>query len=343
MGARTGNESQLVDLGTAGIAGVVAALARRWRLVAVIAIGAAAAALAVSLLTPPVYESTCTFISSSQITGESGLSSLGALSSAASRLGVDLRNNPGDLSPLFPWMLENREIGRGILETSFKNSSGRSQRLLDVLVPAGPDSLRRLDKALTRLHRKVMNYSFDRKSGVTRVTAALEDPVLAAAVANAFVDGLDRYNQTVVAGKAGSVASFLEERLHDFEEQIRVEESALRDFRTENRGFQQSPSLALEEARLTRNLELAQQLYLNLRSQFEMVRMEEFKRLPRLTVIDAAHPPYRKARPRTLPVVAISGLLGLVAGAGWVLGSGQWRWYVSQQRAATPIPARQEA
>lgn len=283
-------------------------------------------AIVALMVMTPIYQATCTFISSSQITGESTIPNLGALSSAASRFGVDLRGSTGDLSPLYPWMLENREIGRRVLEAPLNDRHGTSVRLIDKLSPATADSSVRFEKALNRLHRRVLNYSFDRKSGVTRVTASLDDPVLAANVANAFVDGLDFYNQGVMAEKAGSVAGFLEERLADFEKQIEREEKALREFRTANRGYTQSPSLSLEESRLTRNLELAQQLYLNLRSQFEMVRMEEFKRLPRLTIIDPASPPYKKTAPRPMQLISLSIVLGAVVGSAAILGQYQWRW-----------------
>ena len=326
-GGNSQGSGEFGDLGVEGLAGIISVLSRKWKTLVAICGIVSLIAVGAILTMSPVYQATCTFISSSQITGESSMSSLGALSSAASRFGVDLRGAPGDLSPLYPWMLENREIGRQVLEAPFVDRNGSSIRLIDRLYPDATDSIGRFDRALNRLHRKVLNYSFDRKSGVTRVTASLDDPVLAANVANAFVEGLDKYNQGVMSDKAGSVAGFLEERLADFEKQIEREEKALRDFRTANRGYSQSPSLSLEESRLTRNLELAQQLYLSLRSQFEMVRMDEFKRLPRLTIIDSANPPYKKTSPRALSLVGLSALLGLVLGAAAILGRHQWIWY----------------
>ncbi len=344
MGPLTGPKQERrepIDLASAGIVGSAMLLLRSWRTIVVAGVGCGVLGLAAALVMHPVYEATCTFISSSQVSGDSGAGGLNSLSSAAVRLGVDLKGGAGDLSPLYPWMLENRVIGRHVLETPLADRRGNEVRLLEYLAPSQPDTGRRFDRALTKLHRKVLNYSFDRKSGVTRVTAALDDPVLAAATANAFVSSLDAYNQGVMSDKASSLAGFLEERLRDFEQQIGREERALRDFRTANRGFAQSPSLALEEARLTRNLELAQQLYLNLRLQFEMTRMEEFKRLPRLTIIDRAHPPYRRTSPRVFALVALAGVLGGALGLAWVIGVNQWRLYQSQPpggSSANPRP-----
>ena len=210
-------------------------------------------------------------------------------------------------------------------ELIYADHTGRRVDLLGELVRSEEDSVRRIDMALRPLSRDVMNYGFDRRSGVTRVTAMARDPAVAAQVANAYVQYLDEYNQSVMVERAASLAGFLSERMLEFDGTIAKAEGALRDFRVANRNYNQSPALLLEESRLMRNLELAQQMYLNLRSQFEVMRIEEFRRLPRLTVIDPAHAPLKHTGPRPLPVFILAGGLGALVGLVAVFARCQWQ------------------
>lgn len=314
-----------VDLGAASLPALIGVAIRHLRLILLFLIVAVIVAGVYLLVVPPKFAATCTFISSAQIAGESGTSDLGALSSAASRLGVDLRGSPSDLSPLYPWMLESRAVGLRVLGTEYVDHAGRRVHLPGELVRSEEDSVRRIDMALTALSRNVMNYGFDRRSGVTRVTATVLDPAVAAQVANAYVQYLDEYNQSVMVERAASLAGFLAERMKEFDGTIANAEGALRDFRIANRNYSQSPALMLEESRLMRNLELAQQMYLNLRSQFEVMRIEEFRRLPRLTVIDPAHAPLRRTSPRPLPVLILAGAMGTLAGLVTAFARCQWQ------------------
>ncbi|MCP4291934.1 MAG: hypothetical protein GY780_08880 [bacterium] len=301
-----------VDIEKHGILGVVRVINQAKIFLTIALVLGLAVGLFLAKTTPRVYQASASFISASQLTN--GGSSMASLSSAASRLGLDLGGNDSDLSPLFPWILDSQELSTQILFSKFSNSNGTSLLLLDVLVSDHPDSLQRIHEGLDLLKNKVMRHRFDKVSGVTTLNVVLEDPVMAKEVANAFVTLLDQFNQQAKKTQARELVLFLTTRLAQIEEEFRTSEVAMRDFRLANRNIQGSPQLMLEEARLLRQQQLTQELYLSLKTQLEVVRLDAIKDLPLIAIIDPAFVPFQAFAPRPVRLVAMSGIMG------WALG-----------------------
>jgi uncharacterized protein involved in exopolysaccharide biosynthesis len=98
---------------------------------------------------------------------------------------------------------------------------------------------------------------------------------------------------------------------------LRAAEERLKNFVERNRLWQQSPELQLEYDRLEREVQVAQEVYLTLKRQYEEARVEEVNDTPVLTVVDSALTPVRHSRPRRTASVAIALFLG--AGLGVAL------------------------
>ncbi len=68
--------------------------------------------------------------------------------------------------------------------------------------------------------------------------------------------------------------------------------------------FQHIPDIAMEYARLYREVEVQSKLYEFLMQQYEQARIREAKTTPVVQVLDIAVPPQRKAKPNRAPIVA---------------------------------------
>ena len=87
-------------------------------------------------------------------------------------------------------------------------------------------------------------------------------------------------------------------------------EQELSNFREEN-PFSRTPSLEEYRGRLERNIESNQQVYITLRQQFEIAKIDEAREYLLVTILDEAEPAIYKSKPkRTLLTLAgfISGL-----------------------------------
>jgi len=119
---------------------------------------------------------------------------------------------------------------------------------------------------------------------IVEISVVDDDPVRAAAIANAYVEELDRQNKRLSAGQATSKRLFLENRLKEIEER-----------------FSRIESMSAHEARIQ------EVLYELLVREYELAKIEEAKNMPTIQVLDEAVPPMRKFEPRRRQMVTTAG------------------------------------
>src|SRR5262249_29711079 len=102
--------------------------------------------------------------------------------------------------------------------------------------------------------------------------------------------------------------SFLETRVDSAHERETVLEDSLREFYLHNR-LVNSPNLQFTEGRLKRQLEFAQTLTAQLRSQLEQARLQEVRDTPALSIVSPPEIPSKRASPNR-KLIVISALLG---------------------------------
>jgi len=84
--------------------------------------------------------------------------------------------------------------------------------------------------------------------------------------------------------------------------------------------FSQVPSLALELARLTRNLKVEEEIFELLTQQYEQAKIQEKRDTPTVQVLDEAIPPTYRSKPRRTVLVGLAGLLSLFVGVFLAFG-----------------------
>jgi len=205
----------------------------------------------------------------------------------------------------------------------------------------------------------------------------------AAAVANSFVDELNRVNRENLASKARAVREFVEQRLVETIKDLALSEERYKDFQkahfaisldeqvkaaiegiAELRGqlmiaeiefgvmkkslspehlrykeqqykvqqikeqlvkleggnvagdssmlnlsMSETPDLALDLARLTRDLKIQETIFELLKQQYEQARIQELKDTPTIQVLDTADVPQIKSRPKRVMMAATGGVL----------------------------------
>jgi uncharacterized protein involved in exopolysaccharide biosynthesis len=123
------------------------------------------------------------------------------------------------------------------------------------------------------------------QEGIVEISVVDTDPARAAAVANAYVEELDRQNKRLSAGQATSKKLFLENRLKEIEEK-----------------FSRIETLSAREA------QVQEMLYQLLIREYELAKIEEAKSMPTIQVLDTASPPEHKFKPNRRMMVMKAGV-----------------------------------
>ena len=169
---------------------------------------------------------------------------------------------------------------------------------------------RQLNAAIEKLSNLI---SVDEKnSGLIEVTVFLEEPVLAADIANyisAYLVDFIKEQQKVFADKS---KVFILDRMNLAEIDLAASEIELMEFRKVNPLVLDTPDLQLDRARLSRSVEVNQQVFITLREQLEIAKIESNKERLYINILDKAYANPSKAKPKRLLLILIITLCGFI-------------------------------
>jgi uncharacterized protein involved in exopolysaccharide biosynthesis len=274
----------------------------------------------VSLLLPAYYRSTATILPETQ---SSKLSSLGGLTDLAALAGVNV-GGEGSLIRLYPTIIKSEAVLNDVIYARYKTEEfPDSVNLIQYWdlkekKPGGAyeDALRKL--------REGLDVSMDLKTNILTLSIESKEPRLSADILNNAVVVLDRFILTKRTTSASEQRKFIEGRLAEVKEDLTKSENALKDFRERNTQVR-SPQLLLEQGRLERDLQINNTLFIELKKQFEIAKIEEVRTMPVINVLDLARSAVYKDRPRRSLIVIVTFFLAIVGALGYVVGNKHYR------------------
>lgn len=267
------------------------------------------AALIFSLLSAKIYESKVTILAPREGVGSGLLSAIGASGLFQQAAGVALPS----LTPnqdMFLSILKSRTLTQHLVEQFKLKEYYKADHLEDAII-----SLQGTTKISVS------------KEGVIEVKVEDKDPKMAADLANAYVERLDRLATQFSVGMAGNQRRFIGEQLAKAEGEMKVTEETLRQFQERNRAYLvgdmansmrlpgvQVPKVQLEFARLARDLKVQEAVYTILTQQLEQAKMTEAQDMPIVQVLDRAVPAIHKSKPKIKLNMALAGAVSLFLG-----------------------------
>jgi uncharacterized protein involved in exopolysaccharide biosynthesis len=144
--------------------------------------------------------------------------------------------------------------------------------------------------------------------GILTITVEDRDPNRAAAMANSYVEELDRQNKRLSAGRAASKRIFLENRLKEIEQELTKIEDLL-----------------------SRETKIKEMLFELLMRQCELAKIEEAKSMPTIQVLDEATVPEMRMPRGTVKKTALAGSFSLML----AILAAFAREYIAKVEAAT--------
>lgn len=241
-----------------------------------------------------------------EFAGMMGDFSLGASSS-------NLENS----SFLYPDILKSRLLSEAVINKVYEYPQGKKTKKQNLLRYFKAKKLDYAVKALAGISVFVM----DRKTGIITISVTTKNRYLSAGIANEYISQLESYNLDTRKSKGKENEKFISQRLVETEGELKEAEDNLEAFQTKNRNFYttSSPELAMELARLEREVEIKSKVFLTLTQQYELAKIEAKKDVPIVQVLDYAKPPEQKAGPNRKMIILASLFLSSFVGIGMVL------------------------
>jgi hypothetical protein len=221
---------------------------------------------------------------------------------------LGLGQGGGSQFHLYEKVIHSRQLIAQLLQMSL-TEAGVNKTLLQYLEIDEPNPELKLYLA-TEVMRSKLTYSVDAQTPVATIACVDLDPKVAALVVNQAQKLLNQFDVSASTSKAREQRRFIEQRLDEATTNLKTAENKLETFRANNLRIGNAPHLQIEQARLQRELEIEQQIYLTLRKEFELARIEERRALSVVNVLDPAQPPVLPSGPSTLKAAVVSGFMG---------------------------------
>lgn len=259
------------------------------------------------LILPGTYRVTASFYPQSTQSSPSAADLLrGVASGALGGLGNSALN--GANAEIYPDLLSSQRILAASLSAT--RPSTRKTYYIEFGF-RGSDSTHALERAVAWM-RKSLDVSVNQIDGMVTVSLSHDKSDLASAYLGELLTTLVRFNTEVRKTQAGSVRSFLAERIVTARKELEEAEGALIQFRSSNLRFANSPRLALEQARLEREVRLSETLYQGLCQQYELAKVDEARDTPSITIVDPPGRPSLREGPSLLARI-VMGICGCLA------------------------------
>jgi uncharacterized protein involved in exopolysaccharide biosynthesis len=265
-------------------------------------------------LGPGTYVATATLLPDLQ--GLENLQKRGAVGELAAAAGLTMGLTP---SQLFPDIIRSERILGEVVNQKFNLGDGHGERtIVELWHLADSDSNAQRERVLKAL-RRAIDVTLDRRTLIVTLQVTTEIPDLSAQLANSLVSALDGFTLEFRKKLAGEERIWIENRLAEVRRDLTRSEEVLKNFREKNRIVTNSPQLLLEQTRLAREVEINSTIFVELKKQLEIVKVQEAKNLSIVLVLDPARPPYLKSGPARRYIVATFFVIVLLLSVAYVI------------------------
>lgn len=300
---------------------LVGTLARNWKRIAGTALLAGVVGFAASFLVRNKYTATTSFVAEQRRSGRLP----GNLAGLASQFGIELGDEGGDSPQFYADVVRGNEIAAQLLAArlpDYRTDDPRdSAAVIELLGVEAESEARRYEKGREKL-MDLLTVNVAQKTGIVTMMVTTRWPAMSRDLLAQYLATLNAFNIRRRNNSAAVRRAFAEERSREAQRELERREGQLRDFQARNRSFVNSPALQAEERSLERQISIAQDIYLAVRRQFEVARIDESNDTPVITVIDPPRLPGRKSAPSRGLIGVFATVLAAMLTSAWVLFRG---------------------
>lgn len=279
------------------------------------------------------------YVAESSLTPEESGAGLAQFAGLAARFGAGVAGfgsqSEGSVD-FYAEVLKSKSLLAEVATTTYRfarkpgGADSLSGTLVDLYGVEGDTEEDRLKEAVVRLSGRV-SITIDRLANVVRIRTKAPYRELAQKINRQMLIELNRFNVEKRQSRARAQLAFADGRSGPARSELNAAEDSLRMFLERNRMYQSSPRLTFEAARLQRQVELRQQVYVTLVQAAEQARIDQVRNTPVFTEI--VRPELFAGRSKSQYLM---GLLAFVFFAGVSVTLALFLEYVERERAANP-------
>jgi len=136
------------------------------------------------------------------------------------------------------------------------------------------------------------------------------DPRLSQDLLTAILEELDKLQRSFKNRSTNEKIDYIDQQIKLTKIELDSIEENLRMFREQNRKIDSSPSLQLEEARIQRSLDIQQNIFITLKQQLELAKIEMVQESSYTQVLDPPSYPLMPSNPKKMAVYILGAILG---------------------------------
>ena len=274
------------------------------------------------------YISSPIFLSTSKMIAVSDNLQAEGISGIAGQLGLSIgqQNNVNmSSSQMVPEILKCRSVLSNVVRRKFSfGPDGESIALINLWFELDRGisewSEKKIQKATSILGKKI-SVIVSRRNPLITLYVEASSPVLARKINEAIIEESQKFMINSKISKVSDKKLFILNRIKEVERDLSVAEDKLKNFREKNRSINSSPALALQQERLDREVEVQTEVFITLKSQYELIQIEEVNKPKMIEVLDPPENSNKPIHPRKPLINSMIGLvLGLIIGFAITIG-----------------------
>lgn len=274
------------------------------------------AGVVVSLLLPVRYEASATLSPAPATADRASLS--GALASLGGQFGVDVTGARAQLR-FYPALVGSDWLLSNLAKSPIAGDTTVYQVFMGEPLDREAQPSAAIDDAVLKL-REVVNVALDDRANIFTIRVRAPRRDIALAMATRVIGLISDFDTRVRRLRATENRRFVEARAREAQANLAGAEEEVARFLARNRSYEQSPDLRVAYQRLSRRVDLANDVYTTLARNLEQARIDEVKEAPVLTTVDPPHVQWKKVQPKRRTVV----LTALILGVALVIAVGVW-------------------
>ena len=265
----------------------------------------------------PLYRSSATLL----IKEDENNNRFGGLAGLASQFGVSVGReaSPNDLSSpsLFPELIKSRAFSEQMLEKQFQIGLDKKEYTLFQILTnqESTDSLNDLEMRYAAIGEFQKMVSFTKKltEKFSTLDVIADDPVFARDLANAVLSQLETMNKFYKSKSLNEKIYFINNRINSVNKELTKSEKELKQFNESNIQIS-SPALTLENERLEREVEIQKDIFITLKQQLELAKIQEVEGGSSVQVLDYPEIPFERSNKNLINSLIFNSMLGFAIG-----------------------------
>ncbi len=265
---------------------------------------------------PEYVSTTKMFIPNSE--GEGNRFDLGKL---AGQFGLTTQGTSGfdiSSSSLYPDIVNSRTFAQIMLDKEFYSEKYDKVLPLIAIFTYGdkpvPDNIDTLK--ITAANRISNMVKFDMQFGFFIIKVTTNESQFSKDFSDTLIVELDKLQRKFKKHSLNEKIEYIAQKIDLAKIELENNEEKLKSFRERNRNVSNSPGLLLTQERLQRDVEIQIGIFLTLKQQYELTKIEEVQKSSFVQILDYPSLPIKENNPKKSSTNILGGFIGFFLGVG---------------------------